>query len=570
MMRHLVWIITPLLCSLKGAELNLEFCHQWDNEPITLEDSQHSANRNVQCSLSRIAYLISGLVLIDSNKESYRHQNYYGLIDLEAGRTTLNLTGLPARKFQAIEFTIGLETAINQSDPSQFPPKHPLNPIKNKLHWNWQEGYIFLALEGHWKTPQANGGFSYHLGNAPHRMRIKIPATIDLTQTDVQVALNFDLAQALKAITFQSTRSTHGRPGDSLAMQIKNQTEGAFKIARITTVKRSTAIQVTQIKAQDFVGTPYPFKVSQNVPIPDLPRDYPLTVERVELGRRLFHDASLSRNNSVSCVTCHQSEHAFADDQKLSTGIDNQIGRRNTMPLVNLAWKDRFFWDGRAYSLREQALISIENETEMDASLPALEQKLAKHPAYPSLFKNAFGTRKISAEHIGVAIEQFLLTQTSFNSKFDQAVKGGTELSELEKRGLELFFTEYDPRRQHYGADCFHCHGGPLFTDQAFHNNGLSANSDLGLAEITNRNSDIGKFSTPTLRNINETAPYMHDGRFATLEAVIQHYREGIHPSSTLDPNLAKHSSTGIPLSDADSEALIAFLKALSDEKYTR
>lgn len=238
------------------------------------------------------------------------------------------------------------------------------------------------------------------------------------------------------------------------------------------------------------------------------------------------------------------------------------------MPLVNLAWKDSFFWDGRIDSLRKQALESIENEMEMGASLTEIEQKLSNHPAYPSLFKAAYGSRTISAERIGVAIEQFLLTQISDHSRFDRALRNEIELTEIEKRGLELFFTEHDPRRKLYGADCFHCHGGPLFSDQSYHNNGLVLTSDQGLAEITQRKSDIGKFSTPSLRNVEITAPYMHDGRIGTLREAVEHYRSGIQRSGSLDPNLAKHAAPGIPLSDSDVEALIAFLKTLTDLKY--
>ena len=557
-----------LLASLNGAQLSIEFVAKWEARPVTLSESWHAARNNSSLSLSRIAYLVSEPVLIDSTGSEHILHDWYGLIDFEAGITSVDLVDLPPLEFTAIEFLIGLEPEINQSDPAKFAAKHPLNPIHNKLHWNWQDGYIFLALEGHWHTKYKKGGFSYHLGNEPHRMRVRMPAAVDLRTSDAHLILDFNLDHALANIAYAKTSSTHGRPGDPLALQLKEQAQDAFSVARIDSAQRQTAIPAVKGIATPFIGTPYPLKISKFFPLPPLPKDYPLSAERVELGRRLFHDAQLSKDTTISCASCHKSELAFADNRRRSTGVNQQLGRRNSMPLVNLAWKDAFFWDGRVHSLRNQALISIQNETEMGASLEKIEKKLSEHPAYPSLFNAAYGSRIISAERIGVAIEQFLLTQISDDSRFDRALKNEVALTEIEKRGLELFFTEYDPRRKLYGADCFHCHGGPLFSDLSNHNNGLTLTSDRGIAEITQRKSDVGKFSTPSLRNVEITAPYMHDGRFISLKEAVEHYRSGIQRGRALDPNLAKHSSPGIPLSDADVDALVAFLKTLTDNKF--
>lgn len=565
---RLLGIALWLLGTLQAAHLSIEFKPQWLNEPIAYAESWHATQHESSLSLSRIAFLVSEPVLVDATGTGHRLSDWYGLVDLEAGQSTLTLSGLPSDKFTAIEFSIGLNPQINQSDPAKFAPTHALNPIYNKLHWNWQDGYIFIAIEGYWKTPQEQGGFSYHLGNEPHRMRIRIPATIDLSKNDARLILDFHLDRALENIPFDKATSTHGRHGDPLARQLKKQVEQAFAVNAVILNKTTGSGTLSAETTRPHLGTPFPLKISAHLPLPSLPEDYPLSKERVELGRRLFHDASLSRDNSVSCVSCHRHEHAFADNRKLSTGIHQQFGKRNAMPLMNLAWKAQFFWDGRAHSLREQALLSIQNETEMDASLPAIEEKLSQHPAYPSLFKAAYGSHAITAERIGVAIEQFLLSQISDDSRFDRALRGKAELTEIEKRGLELFFTEHDPRRQLYGADCFHCHGGPLFSDQAFHNNGLRLTSDRGRAAVSQRDADIGKFSTPSLRNVEITAPYMHDGRFETLEAVVEHYSSGLHRSQSLNPNLAKHPGRGIPLTAADKSALVAFLKTLTDTRY--
>jgi cytochrome c peroxidase len=188
---------------------------------------------------------------------------------------------------------------------------------------------------------------------------------------------------------------------------------------------------------------------------------------------------------------------------------------------------------------------------------------------YPALFTAAFGSREITAEKISLALENYLLTLTSFDAKFDRVMRGEEEFTDDEQRGFDLFSTEYDPRRGQFGADCFHCHGGPLFQSQAFANNGLdSAFTDIGREKATGKASDRGKFAVPSLRNIALTAPYMHDGRFGKLEDVIEHYSTGVVRSQTLDPNLAKHPDGGVPLSAADKHSLVAFLSTLSDQKF--
>jgi cytochrome c peroxidase len=333
--------------------------------------------------------------------------------------------------------------------------------------------------------------------------------------------------------------------------------------------------------------TPYRFRMSSTFPIPDLPRDNPLIEERVTLGRALFHEPRLSRDNTISCASCHDSRCAFADPRQFSVGVQKQVGGRNAMPLFNLAWRTSFFWDGRAPSLRAQALAPIQDHTEMDETLTNVVVKLqtsqrgrgdkvsigepppAGDTDYPALFTAAFGSPTITSERVGLAIESFLLAQTSFDSRFDRALQGQAQLTAAEARGFELFMTEYDPRRGQYGADCFHCHGGPLFQSQAFANNGLDSQfADAGRARVTGRKSDAGKFATPSLRNLTLTAPYMHDGRFSTLADVIAHYSSGVQRSATLDPNLAKHPEGGLHLSPADQSALVAFLETLTDERW--
>jgi cytochrome c peroxidase len=204
----------------------------------------------------------------------------------------------------------------------------------------------------------------------------------------------------------------------------------------------------------------------------------------------------------------------------------------------------------------------------MNDTLTNVISKLAATEDYAAGFAGAFGSREIDSDRMARALEQFLLTQTSHDSKFDRCLRGEAVLTEPEQRGFELFHTEYDPRRGQLGADCFHCHGGPLFQSQAFANNGLDTSFvDVGRSAVTGQAGDLGKFAVPSLRNVELTAPYMHDGRIATLEEVVEHYSTRIQRSATLDPNLAKHPAGGVPLAAADKQALVAFLRTLTDER---
>lgn len=348
--------------------------------------------------------------------------------------------------------------------------------------------------------------------------------------------------------------------------------------------------------------TPYVLTIPPSFPQPDLPADNPLTEEGVALGRLLFIDPRLSANNSQSCTSCHHPMGSFTERQPVSIGTEGQVGTRNAMPLFNLAWRSSFFWDGRAASLREQVVRPIQSPIEMHESLARVVAKLRfawvnpRHQAraaslemgqplrrfdsepqsientalrYSAFFARAFGTPEITADRIARALEQFLLTQVSYDSKYDRVQEGRATFTQEEQRGFELFRTEYDPQRMQFGADCFHCHGGPLFQSQTFANNGLDAHPrDLGRFLVTGKPGDKGKFAVPSLRNVASTAPYMHDGRFQTLEEVIEHYCTGMKRSPTLDPNLAKHPDGGLPLSEADKRSLVAFLKTLTEERF--
>lgn len=316
--------------------------------------------------------------------------------------------------------------------------------------------------------------------------------------------------------------------------------------------------------------TEYQYPTYSTLPMLRLPQDNIPTEEGVRLGKKLFFDANLSRNGTQSCGSCHNQQFAFTDNLlAVSTGINGQSGTRNSMPLFNLMWHNEFFWDGRANSLREQALMPIEDPIEMDHSLSAVVQYLANHNEYPDLFGFAFGTPEVTEERIGLALEQFMMTLISGDSKYDRFLRGEAQLTDSEERGRLLFFTEVSPNNPGQGADCFHCHGGGLFTNNQFINNGLDETlSDLGYYDVTGLEFDKGKFKTPSLRNIAVSGPYMHDGRFQTLEEVVEHYNSGVKSNSpNLDPNM--HAlEDGLGLSEQQKIDLIAFLHTLTDYTY--
>lgn len=306
-------------------------------------------------------------------------------------------------------------------------------------------------------------------------------------------------------------------------------------------------------------------------PANNLPANNPLTLEGIELGRALFYDPILSGDNTQSCASCHNSSFGFTDNgRRFSQGISGQLGTRNSMPLFNLQWNNRFFWDGRSTSLQSQVLIPIEDPIEMHEQLPNAIMELQALPFYKDKFGRAFGDEKVDATRIAKALEQFLLIHVSGRSKYDLAILGLAQLSASEQRGLDLFRAEFSPpgSGRPAGADCFHCHGTVLFTNNQFLNNGLdSVFTDIGLQRVTGSVSDRGKFKVPSLRNVELTAPYMHDGRFNSLEEVVEHYNSGIKSSPTLDPNM-KSQGSGLGLNPQQKADLVAFLKALTDTSY--
>ncbi len=321
----------------------------------------------------------------------------------------------------------------------------------------------------------------------------------------------------------------------------------------VPTKPGGVAYQTTPVTIRQPANFPaITYQLSQNPP----------TVEGVALGKTLFYDPLLSRDTTVSCGFCHQQFAGFGhSDHPLSHGIGGKFGTRNVPGLQNLGWDREFFWDGGVTSLDELPLSPIKNPVEMDMVFADALNRVQKNPSYPALFKAAFGSDTVTTARFLKAISQFMLTLVSADSRYDKHVRkeSGGDLSADELAGLALF-------QQH----CTACHATDLFTDKSYRNNGLPVGPirDQGRYTITLNEADRLAFRVPSLRNVEKTVPYMHDGRFATLEQVIDHYRSGVVSSPTLDPLLKQNGRLGIALTDTEKKQVVAFLKTLTDNTF--
>ena len=574
-----------LLCSpLGAAELRMEVQLRWRGVPVAVPSAELAAATGQAVRLTRFAAIVAGVVLTRAEGGTVQLDGQYGLLDAESGRLALTLRNVPNGDYHGLEFQLGLPAVVNHGDPGQWPARHPLNPIVNGLHWGWAGGYVFAAIEGRWRAA-ASGvstehaiderGFSYHLATDARVMRVGFVALVQVAgPTTVSLAL--DLGKAVGGHVLAAddgSETTHSGEDDELATTLTKALERAWFFLEAKPTVVADDVRRPAPGSEEISGlvtssatTPRPFVVPAGFPQPELPADNPLTQEGVALGERLFHDQRLSAGYLQSCASCHSATRAFSDGQATSAGVDGIRGTRNSMPLFNLAWSPAYAWDGGKPRIRDQVRAAMTNPIEMKADLTVVVAELNRDAGLRDKFAAAFGSPEITADRVDLAMEQFLLTLVAADSKFDRSLRGAAELTAEEKAGFALFVTEYDPARGRRGADCFHCHGGALFTDFGLRSNGLDlVSADGGRALVTGKKTDAGKFKTPSLRNVAVTAPYMHDGRLATLEDVIAHYDHGVKRAATLDPNLAKHPAVGLALTAGEQRALVAFLRTLTD-----
>lgn len=572
------WILALAgVLGARAANLSLRLAAGFGPEPLAF-DAWLPANAQAQTvSVTRLDLLLSGIALRRPDGTWIGNTNWFAFANARDGVVPLDLKGLPEGTYDALRFQIGPDPETNHRDPAAWPAGHPLNPLVNGLHWGWQGGYVFAAIEGHWIDGLGGtNGYSFHVATDAHRTTVELPAHVRLPSVGalglrLDVAALFARPNPIRLVPGQAT--THSRTNDPLARRLRENLEAAFSVvaARDGAGSMPTAGTNAVVPLVAPGAKPYRLVIPANFPRPALPRENPLTEEGVALGRALFHDTRLSRGNVQSCATCHDPARGFADGEATSKGADGIRGTRNAMALSNLAWKDRFFWDGRAATLREQVLQPIVNPAEMDEALPSVVAKLGTSakdggPDYPRAFAAAFGSTLVDADRLARALEQYLLVQIAGDSRFDRVQRGQESFTEEERRGFELFHTENDPAHGLRGADCFHCHGGALFRSQGFGNTGLEPRGgDIGRGAATGRAGDRLKFAVPSLRDVATTGPYMHDGRFATLAEVVAHYDHGVRDTANLDPNLAKHAGAGLGLDAADRRALVAFLLCLTE-----
>jgi cytochrome c peroxidase len=313
-----------------------------------------------------------------------------------------------------------------------------------------------------------------------------------------------------------------------------------------------SVIILISCKKEIFENT-FGFKYSSTFPAPVYNvNDYDFSYNKFNLGRTLFYDPILSVDSTVSCATCHEQPHAFAGHSgAFSEGVFGQFSTRNSPSIANAAWIPNFMWDGGINHIEVMPIAPITNPIEMHETLENVLVKLKRSTKYQSLFKKSFGNETITDQQMLKALSTFMAMIVSDQSKYDKVMRGETTFSSTEQTGFDLF-----------NQKCSSCHSGPLFTDFDYKNNGLDQTfSDIGRGLITQNPQDYGKFKTPSLRNVELTYPYMHDGRFYNLSQVLDHYSTGIQQSITLDPIL----QNSIPLTSSEKIALIAFLKTLTD-----
>jgi cytochrome c peroxidase len=602
MLRPWLGVFARLVCGLLpafsggralAAELTLAVQPRWRQASLAVPSADLRNDAGQVLRLTRFSALLSGVALGRADGSVVRLEGQFGFLDAEAKRLAATFRNVPAGDYTQLEFQLGLPPEINHADSARWPAGHALHPLVNRLHWSWQGGYVFAALEGRWSAaadprdaspsaaaaraagPDASGarGFLYHLATDAHRMTVRFRADFRIEgDTAIDLALDFARVLAPRRLAAEDgSETTHSAAGDLLAPELAIALERAWfwLDCRAAAVAVRPQEKETPPTATAPLATPYAFVVPEGFPAPALPADNPLTVEGIALGRALFAERRLSGNGTQSCASCHAPQRAFSDAVPVSRGAEGTRGTRNAMPLFNLAWHPSYAWDGSRPRIRDQALAAWTNPVEMHGDPAGALARLAADAPLAEKFRAAFGSAEMTPERVTRALEQYLLTIVSADSKFDRARRGEATLTAAEKRGFELFMTESDPARGKFGADCFHCHGGPLFSDFAFKDTGVVREPvDPGRALVTDAESDRGKFKTPSLRNVALTAPYGHDGRFATLERVIGHYDRGVRRSANLDPNLAKHGPRGLELTRADQEALIAFLQALTDPAF--
>jgi cytochrome c peroxidase len=326
-----------------------------------------------------------------------------------------------------------------------------------------------------------------------------------------------------------------------------------MKATHIWALVLAGSLSAVSAPAADF-KLPIPQGLDAYMPIPV---ENPLTPGKIRLGRELFFDKRLSRDETVACATCHDPDRAFTDDKPLAVGVFGRKGNRRVPTLVNRAYGKGFFWDGRIPTLEEQVVQPILNDKEMDMTLEEVVARLKSDDRYRTRFRETFGEGEINGEKVAWALASYVRTILSGSSPYDRYVLGDPDaLSEEARRGLAIFRGK---------GNCTDCHLGPNLSDERFHNTGIAWRDgrlrDMGRYKITGIEKDNGAFKTPTLREVARKAPYMHDGSLATLEEVVEFYSRGGNRNPNLDPEILP-----LEFTPAEKRSVVSFLQSLAGD----
>lgn len=548
-----------------SGQLTVQFHFKVGSEPLELHAMQYTNAAGNRYRVDDLRYFVSNLTLVRADGSEFATTLVH-LRDAELPYTRdLRIPAVPPGDWVAVRFLFGLDDERNQFEG--------LAATTSNLVMQWPAflggGYHYMQLDGGWdRGAGAVGPWQAHLGRvqravdpSPYETRftVELPIQLRTQRATSTLAISMDVNAWFASPNIYDFAAIGGAMMDNPAAQQLLSQNGA-QVFSIGSVSSSPIPPEPPPPPPDTLR----IRIRGFPPMP-VPADNPTTVEGVALGRRLFYDPILSGDSTQSCASCHAQAFGFSDHgRRTSLGIDHIAGTRNAPALVNVGWSETLFWDGRAVNLETQALEPVPNPIEMHEEWPRAVAKLERQAQYPELFRAAFGSRTITSERTVKAIAQFQRTFVSGNSRYDRFLLTGTGLSESELRGFIVFFSER--------GECFHCHVDRTFTDQRFHNNGLDASfADIGRFRVTEDPDDRGKFKTPTLRNIVFSAPYMHDGRFATLEDVVEFYDTGGEGTETVNPfilNLRRNRAEGNGLTLQEKQDLVSFVKTLTDSTF--
>jgi cytochrome c peroxidase len=518
------FLLFPLLLATGAgaADLRVDFLPQFNGAPLVFDSLANQTAGGQKISVTRLDFLTSAIALHRADGTWIEQKNWFGYIGARDGKTNFTLENIPAGNYDRVRFQIGLEPEINHGDAAQWPAGHPLNPEVNGLYWGWSKEYVFLALEGGWQNGGKQSGFSYHLATDRELMTVELPVALDLNSgRELQIALDVGkiFSAPNKIGLSDASDTTHSRTNDTLAVQLRQNIEAAFAVEGVR--EYSPIASLTQ-------GTNHiEIAAECNAVSPD---DFAIRTATGSAARQSAHRRRRRARQQIvfrpaafgGQQLANRAPRAINPHRRFlrTTPLQPWRGRRHRHAQRDAAGKSRveklLLLGWPRGDVARTGLQPIQNPIEMHESLAGAVAKIAADKDYHRLFANAFGSPEITSDKIARALEQFLLVQVSFDSKFDRVMNGTAKFTDEETARLhELFNTEYDPYHGQFGADCFHCHGGPLLQSQSFANNGLdSAFRDLGRYKVTKRAGDKGKFAVPSLRNVAVTAPYMHDGRF--------------------------------------------------------